>query len=188
MRMDARRFAFTAAFLGLAALAACSDSHPRSPGVGTPGVTGTTTTSPSLEGSWVLTAAPLTSSCGTLNTMFQQTTVLTVVQAGNAFSFTMTDNCNNPLNGGTGQIDPTGTVTFGNEGNRVVSSSCTVSLSQDWTGIARTPAGTISGSDIMNLSSMAGANNCNATLPCTVTASFNADRCPATGCQVTCTR
>jgi hypothetical protein len=186
--MDARRFAIiTAAFLGLAAFAACNDSSPRSPGAGTPGVTGSTTTSPSLEGSWVVTSTPLTSTCGTLNTMLQQTAVLTIVQAGNAFNFTMTDDCNNPLAGGTGQIDPSGAVTFGNEGNQTVSSTCTVSLTQDFTGVTRTPADTFSGSDVLNVSPMAGSNNCNATLPCSLTASFNANRCPTGGCQVTCT-
>ena len=184
--MEARRSAITAAFLCLAALAACNDSHPRSPGAGTPGVTGTTTTSPSLEGSWVLTSTPLTSNCGTLNTMFEGTTVLTVVQAGNAFNFTMTDDCRNPIPGGTGQIDPTGTVQFGNEANRTVSSSCTVNLTQDWTGITRNPTDMFSGSNVMNLSPMTGST-CNATLPCTVNGSFNATRCPASGCVVTCT-
>ena len=186
-RMDVRRSALAVALLGLAALAACSDSKPRSPGAGTPGVTGSNNTSPSLEGSWVLTSTPLTSTCGSLNTMFEGTAVLTVVQAGNAFDFTMTDDCNNPIPGGTGTIDPTGAVQFGNEGSRTVSSTCTVNLTQDWTGITRMPSDTFSGGNVMNLSPMTGASNCNATLPCTVNGSFNATRCPASGCQVTCT-
>jgi hypothetical protein len=185
--MDARRSAITAAFLALAALTACHDSNPRSPGAGTPGVTGSTTTSPSLEGSWVVTSTPLSSTCGPLNTMFEGTAVLTIVQAGNAFDFTMTDDCNNPIPGGTGQIDPTGTIQFGNETNRTVSSTCTVSLAQDWTGITRTPADMFTGANVLNVSPMAGASNCNTTLPCTVHGSFNANRCPSSGCQVTCT-
>jgi len=187
-RMDVRGAALTAAFLALASLAACNDSHPRSPGAGTPGVTGSTNTSPTLEGSWVLTSTPLTSSCGSLNTMFEGTAVLTVVQAGNAFNFTMTDDCNNPIPGGTGTVDPTGTVQFGNEATRTVSATCTVNLTQDWTGITRMPSDTFSGGNVMNLAPMTGASNCNATLPCTVNGSFNANRCPATGCQVTCTQ
>jgi len=184
--MDARRFALPAAFLCLT-LAACSDDNPRSPGTGTPGVTGNNNASPSLEGSWVVQSTPLASSCGTLNTMMEATTVLTIVQAGNAFNFTMADDCGNPLPGGTGQIDPSGTVALGSETSRTVSSTCMVSLTQDWTGVARTPADMVSGSNVLSVAPQAGMDGCNATLPCTVTASFNASRCPTSGCQVSCT-
>jgi hypothetical protein len=102
--MSARRYALPAAFLCSLLLGACNDDNPRSPGAGTPGVTGSNNTSPSLEGAWVVRSTPLTSPCGALNTMMEATTVLTITQAGNAFNFAMADDCGNPLPGGTGQM------------------------------------------------------------------------------------
>src|SRR5262245_31026420 len=59
--MHARQLALPAAVLCVA-LAACHDGDSRSPGAGTPGVTGTP--GPTLEGSWVITSTPTNSSCG----------------------------------------------------------------------------------------------------------------------------
>ena len=184
--MDARRFALPVAFLCLMLNAACHDDEPRSPGAGTPGVTGNSS-SPSLEGAWVVQSTPLTNTCGSLNTMMEQTAVLTIVQAGNSFNFTMADDCGNPIPGGTGQVDPSGTVQLGTESTRAVSPTCSVRLTQDWTGVTRTSTDMFSGTNVLSVEGQAGQNNCSVTLPCTVNASFNASRCPASGCQVTCT-
>jgi hypothetical protein len=186
-RMVARRFALPVALLSLVLTVACSDDNPRSPGAGTPGVTGVNNTSPSLEGSWVVQSTPLTSTCGSFNTMMEQTAVLTIVQAGNSFNFTMADDCGNPIPGGTGQIDPSGTVQLGTETTRTVNGTCAVRLTQDWTGVTRTSADMFSGTNVLSIQGQTGQDNCSVTLPCTVNASFNATRCPTSGCQVTCT-
>src|SRR5262249_12730817 len=113
--------------------------------------------------------------------------VLTVVQAGNAFNFTLADDCGNAMPGGTGQIDPSGTLQLGNQADIPVSATCTVHATQDFTGVTRTGSDMFSGSNVLSLAQTGGTTGCNATLPCTVTGSFSANRCPATGCQVTCT-
>jgi len=184
--MIARSFALPVAMLSLALTAACNDDNPRSPGAGTPGVTGQTV-SQSLDGAWVVQSTPLTSTCGSFNTMMEQTTVLTIVQAGNAFDFTMADDCGNPIPGGTGQIDPSGTVQLGTESTRTVNSTCAVRITQDWTGVTRTTADMFAGTNVLSLQGQTGQDTCSVTLPCTVNASFSATRCPASGCQVTCT-
>lgn len=184
--MTARRFAVPAALICLMFSACGDDDDPRSPGAGSPGVVGETLIAPSLEGSWVVTSTPASSTCGPLNVVFEPTTVLTVMQAGNDFDFTMEDDCGNPLPGGTGSVDPSGAVSFGATTTRLLTTSCTLQLTQSWSGLARPPADVFNGATILTAAGSTVAG-CDPSLPCTVSGAFQAQRCPSAGCQVTCT-
>jgi len=187
--MHARHLALPAALLCVMFAACDDDDDPRSPGAGSPGVAGTSMTPPSLEGSWVVTSTPATSNCGPLNVIFENVAVLTIVQAGNDFDFSMKDDCGNPIPGGTGRVDPSGAVQFGTATTRPLTSSCMLDLTQEWAGLARTSADVINGSNLLTIagSQLAGVDSCDPTLPCSVTGPFQAERCPRSGCSVTCT-
>ena len=187
--MNPRQLALPAALLCLMFSACGDDDDPRSPGAGSPGVVGASLGgSRSLDGPWVVTSSRGTSGCGPLNVLFATTTVMTIVQAGNDFSFTMEDACGNPLPGGTGSIDPGGTLIFRSEASRNLTVTCLLRLSQDWTGFAPPPGDTITGTSVLSVvnSQQPGMSNCGPALPCTVTGSFTAERCRG-GCDVTCT-
>ena len=189
--MHARTLALPAALVCLM-FSACSDSDPRSPGAGTPGVAGSVTgggSGDALDGPWVVTSSPRTSNCGPLNVLFETTTVMTIAQAGNDFNFTMTDDCGTPIPGGTGSVDPGGTLTFRTEVNRNLTTTCQLRLTQDWTAFAQFPADQFTGSTVLSVvnSQQPGMSSCGPSLPCTVTGTFTAVRCPRTGCDVTCT-
>ena len=189
--MHSRQLALSAALLCLVFSACGSDDDPRSPGAGSTGVVGTSLggTARTLDGFWVVTASP-TGTCGPLNALFESTTVLTIVQAGNDFDFTMEDDCGNPIPGGTGSVDPNGTLIFRSEVSRNLTTTCLLRLSQDWTGFAQLPGDTMTGSSVLSIvnSQQPGMDDCGTnTLPCTVTGPFTAERCPSSGCDVTCT-
>ncbi|HZN01992.1 MAG TPA: hypothetical protein VFD06_00245 [Candidatus Polarisedimenticolia bacterium] len=189
--MEARRAVCSALTLCALLLIGCGeDDDPRSPGVGSPGVAGTSMGSAqSLDGSWVITSDPENRNCGPLNALFETVTVMTIVQAGNDFNFTMVDNCGTSIPGGTGSIDPGGTVRFGTEASRSLTSTCRVLLSEDWTGFAQIPTDEFNGSNVLSIvnSHQPGQDDCGQSVPCTVSGSFIAERCPRSGCNVTCT-
>ena len=189
--MRARHLALPAALVCLM-FSACDDDDPRSPGAGSPGVVGATMAGPSLEGSWLITSTPVNSSCGTLNgtlKALETVTVLTLVQAGNDFDFTMRDDCGTPIPGGSGSVDPSGAVSFDATTVQPVNATCTLQLRESWTGFARLPTDVFNGSNTVsvNASPLQGQNDCGTSLPCAVTSTFQAARCASTGCVVTCT-
>lgn len=186
--MRARHLALPAAILCLT-FAACDDDDPRSPGAGTPRVAGAGVAGPSLEGFWLVTSTPVNNSCGAIDARLETVTVLTLVQAGSDFDFTMRDDCGTLIPGGTGRVDPSGAVSFDTVTVEPLDATCTLRVTQSFTGFARTPTDVFNGTSSVNVaaSTLQGQNDCGTALPCTVTASFRAVRCPATGCQVTCT-
>lgn len=189
--MNARHFALPAAVLCLVLSACDDDDEPRSPGAGTPGAVGQSFNGPftgqSIDGPWVVTTTPVSSSCGPISNIIENVMVLSIVQAGNEFDFNLEDDCGNPIPGGTGTIDPSGAVSFATLTSRRLSATCVVNVTTTWSGLARTSSDVISGSAVMNAAATPGLDNCTVPLPCTAAGSFRAEPCPGGNCAVTCT-
>jgi hypothetical protein len=171
------------------AAVACSDDDAKdfTPGPGEI-LTGTVMVPPSVDGSWVLRSVPVLGGCGALNAIYQTETVLTIVQAGNALEFTLTDGCGRPVPGGVGRVDPARAVELITEIDRGLTATCTLTLKQERIGIVEIPANEFSGSDVLTIagSDVPGSDDCDPSLPCSVSGTFTATRCPRSGCVTTC--
>jgi len=181
----------TGTLLALAAsllFVGCSDDD--DDGGGLPGPTlllaGQSTTTPSVEGSWVLSATPAVAGCGAFNILFPTEAVLTIVQAGNTIEFSLADACGRPLPGGEGQVGPDRIVEMGSDLDRGLTANCTLKVDQVRIGPVETPPDVFSGSDVLTISGSDDSAGCDPSLPCTVTGTFTATRCPRSGCAVTC--
>jgi len=177
-----------AVVLCLAAVA-CSDDDPKEfvPGAG-PILTGTTTITPSVEGTWVLTATPAASGCGALNVLYPVESVLTLAQTVNDLQFTLTDSCGRPIPGGSGRVEVGGTINLRSIALRALTPTCALRVNLRLDGLVEIPPNLFAGSDILSIdgSNITGLDQCDATLPCVVSGSFTATRCPREGCPVTC--
>ena len=153
-------------------------------------LTGTSSAAPNLEGRWLVQSTPVLSACGALNVLFVSPTVLTVgPQMKNAFEFTLADACGRPVPGGNGTVDLSGNVTLSAESRKRLTATCVLRLAQHRIGAVESPPNVFSGTDVLRISAseQSGSDACDATLPCTVSGTFTATRCPAAGCAVTCT-
>jgi hypothetical protein len=153
-------------------------------------LTGTSSVPPDLQGTWLVQSTPVTSRCGPLNVLFVSPTVLTIgAMSFNAFDFTLADSCGRPVPGGKGTVDLAGHVTLTSDVKRRLTATCELKLAQKRLGAIESPPNLFSGTDVLTISSsdLAGLDDCSATLPCRVSGTFTATRCPASGCKVTCT-
>lgn len=153
-------------------------------------LTGTSSVPPDLQGTWLVQSTPVASRCGPLNVLFVSPTVMTIgPMSFNGFDFTLADSCGRPVPGGKGTVDLSGHVTLNANANRRLTASCELKLAQKRLGAIESPPNIFSGTDVLTISNadQAGLDDCAATLPCRVSGTFTATRCPATGCSVTCT-
>jgi hypothetical protein len=153
-------------------------------------LTGTSSTPPDLEGTWLVQSSPVSSACGALNVLFVSPTVMTVGPMSlNGFDFTLADSCGRPVPGGKGTVDLSGNVTLSSDARRRLTASCELKLVQKRLGAVESPPNLFSGTDVLTISAsdQPGQDACSATLPCRVRGTFTATRCPRTGCAVTCT-
>jgi hypothetical protein len=181
--------------LALVCLAAClcgcnrsGDAKEFSPTT-TAFLTGTSSVPPDLQGTWLVQSTPLASRCGPLNILFVSQTVLTVgPMSQNGFDFTLADSCGRPVPGGKGTVDLSGHVTLNSNANRRLTATCQLKLAQKRLGAVESPPNLFSGTDVLTVSNsdQAGLDDCAATLPCRVSGTFTATRCPPAGCAVTC--
>jgi len=171
------------------AAVACSDDDAEdfTPGTATV-ISGTIMVPPSVDGSWVVRSVPALSGCGALNSLYQTESVLTIVQAGNDFEFTLTDSCGRAIPGGVGRVDPSRAVELITRFDRGLTATCTLSFKQERVGIVEIPANEFSGSVVLTItgSDIPGSDACDPSLPCSVSGTFTATRCPRSGCVVTC--
>ena len=168
---------------------ACTDDDAEGPKAGPgPILTGSPMVAPSVEGSWVLTSTPAVSGCGALNVLFASEAVLTITQAGNALEFALTDSCGRPIPGGEGRVDANQIVELNALVDRALTATCTLTVEQVRTGSVDSPPDVISGADVLTISGSddSGADDCDPSLPCTVSGTFTATRCGRAGCEVTC--
>ena len=153
-------------------------------------LTGTSSTPPGLEGTWLVQSTPVASGCGVLNVLFESPTVLTIGPlSANAFDFTLADSCGRPLPGGSGTVDAAGSVRLTADSRRRLTATCTLKLVQKRHGAVESPANIFSGTDVLEIAAVdqPGSDHCDPSLPCTVSGTFIATRCPRSGCAVTCT-
>lgn len=175
----------------LLAVACSNDEQGGRPG-GTLNLAGQSTTTPSVEGSWVLSSTPGAAACGALNILFPTEAILTMAQAGNSIEFSLTDACGRPLPGGEGRIGTDRLVELASSVNRGLTADCVLEIEQVRIGPVETPPDLFSGSDMLTIRSHLeegadpGSDLCDPSLPCTVTGTFTAMRCPRSGCAVTC--
>lgn len=186
--MLARRTAGPALALSLICIA-CGHDDAEDPSLGPgPILAGSTMVTPSLDGSWVITSTPAASDCGALNVLFATEAVLTITQAGNAIEFALADACGRPIPGGEGRVDPDRVVELGSEASRGLTSTCTLTVEQVRTGTVDSPPDVFSGTDVLTISGSddPAADDCDPSLPCVVSGTFTATRCPRSGCAVAC--
>jgi hypothetical protein len=178
-----------AAVICLACVACSDDDNAKEfvPGAG-PILTGTTTVTPTVEGTWVLTSTPAAGSCGALNVLYPTESVLTLVQAGNDLAFTVKDSCGRSIPGGRGRVEVAGTIELGSNSIRSLTPTCALKFTQALIGLVEKPPNVFTGSDVLTIdgSNVSGFDQCDVSLPCTVSGSFTATRCPREGCAVTC--
>ena len=184
--MNARQFAMPVLLLLCLVCVSCSNEEAKD-GCTTCQLTGVNAITPLLDGEWVLTSTPATAGCGPLNALFPTESVLTITQKGNVIEFGLADSCGRPIPGGEGRVDASQVVALGTQITRGVTSTCSLKLEQLRTGVLEVPPNICSGSDVLTLSpSDDPSSDCGASLPCNVTGTFTAVRCPRSGCQVTC--
>ncbi|HKQ96774.1 MAG TPA: hypothetical protein VJV75_02750 [Candidatus Polarisedimenticolia bacterium] len=179
------------ATLALAGLSlACGDDDAEPVSVG-PGVilTGTPKVTPRLQGSWVISSTPAFTGCGALNVLYEAQSVLTIAQVGGDIRFTLTDTCGRPIPGGEGTVDFNQIVELTAKTSRFLTTTCGLVIEQVRTGTVATPADQFSGSDVLTITPVdqPGLDDCDASLPCTVTGTFSATRCIRDVCAVACT-
>jgi hypothetical protein len=177
------------AALGLAACNRSGDAQDFQP-TATTFLTGTSMIPPDLEGTWVVQSTPVASACGALNVLFATPTILTVgPPSRNAFDFTAADSCGRPIPEGNGTVDTAGNVRLTTDSRRRLTATCVLKLVQKRHGAVESPANIFSGTDVLEIAKVdqPGSDACDPTLPCTVSGTFTATRCPASGCSVTCT-
>ena len=152
-------------------------------------LTGTSSTPPNLEGSWVVQSTPVSSGCRALNVLFESPTVLTVgPQAADSFEFTLADSCGRPLPGGKGTYDAAGNVGLTADSRDRLTATCVLRLVRKQLGAVEFPANVFTGTDVLEIASskQPGLDECDPSLPCRVSGTFTATRCPRSGCAVTC--
>ena len=154
-----------------------------------PILAGSTMVTPSLQGSWVITSTPAASGCGALNVLFATEAVLTITQAGNTIEFALTDACGRPIPGGEGHVDAARIVELDTEVDRGLTATCTLKLEQVRIGSVGSPPDVFSGTDVLTISGSddPADDDCDPSLPCSVSGTFTATRCLRSGCSVTCT-
>lgn len=170
-------------------LVACSDDDPVEfvPGAG-PILAGTVTITPEVGGTWVLAATPAAAGCGALNVLYPTESVLTLVQVGSDLAYTLTDSCGRTLPGGEGRVEVGGPIRLGSNVVRSLTPTCALIVTQTLDGLVATPPNLFTGSDVVTIdgSTAVAFDACDASLPCSVSGTFTATRCPREGCSVTC--
>lgn len=135
-----------------------------------------------LVGSWRLTTATTTDTCGTFSALLAQVAVVEITQFGTDIGIRLLSPCGTLVAEGTGTVDPSGAVRTSIDGSVAVDADCTLELDRTLIGSLNVDQNLISGADTLTVSA---AGVCPAGLPCMVSGTFLALRCPPGDCSFT---
>jgi hypothetical protein len=179
--MSIMRFQGSKVSLGVAAMtmvvvtAACNSGTVDGPKSGLPVVlSGASRTPPHVEGEWRVNTTVTVDTCGSALVPLVNSYVVRIDQAGSNLSAVVFDHCGTELATATGTSEFTQVVSLSFKQSAAISSACTLTSEQEWTGTVQPDLNTIVGGRTLTLT---GAGPCGAGLPCGIDGALTAVRC-----------
>jgi len=147
-------------------------------GSGIPG-SGIVRTTPQIEGAWHSTTTLTGNTCGSGILAPGDEQILEIIQSDTSLSLTIFSPCGTLLATGNGTVSLQDVMTLNYDRSIVVTDTCRLRLRTTRVAAVRTDLERVGGNVTLNVS---GIGDCGPGLPCQISGTFLAEKCPPVDC------